>query len=112
MVGHCWLEPVDATDEPDGVMRPLLSRLGRPGVIGGVLFLSGAAALGDAPDTRASTEQIADYFVVHRNSVFVAVILLGAATVALLWFAARECLRAVSGGQAFSGLLAAVAPWQ
>jgi hypothetical protein len=88
-------------------MRPLLSRLGRPGVIGGVLFLSGAAALGDAPDTRASTEQIADYFVVHRNSVFVAVILLGAATVALLWFAARECLRAVSGGQAFSGLLAA-----
>jgi hypothetical protein len=74
-------------------------------VIGGVLFLFGAASLGDAPDTRASTEQIADYFVVHRNSVFLAVILLGAATVALLWFAATERRRAAGGGQGFSGAL-------
>jgi hypothetical protein len=86
-------------------MRSVVSRLARPGVFGGVLFLVGAASLGDAPDTRASTEQIADYFVTHRNSVFAAVILLGAATIALLWFVARERSRATRRGQDLSGLL-------
>ena len=43
------------------------------------------------PGTRADTEQMADYyFVRHRNSVFAAVVLLGAAAMALLWFAAQE----------------------
>jgi hypothetical protein len=76
-------------------------------VVAGILFLLGASSLGDAPDTRASTEQIAHYFVVHRNSVFAAVVLLGAATMALLWFVARERGRAVDVHQPFSGDLGA-----
>jgi hypothetical protein len=96
-----------AIDDPDGAMRFVLSRLARPGVVAGLLFLIGAGSLGDAPDTRASTEQIAEYFVVHRNSVFAAVIVLGAATVMMLWFAARERLRAHRSGQPFSGDLTA-----
>jgi len=72
-------------------------------VVGGILFFFGAASLGDAPDTRASSEQIADYFVRHRNSVFAAVVLLGAATMALLWFAARERRRAVGTDHGFTG---------
>ena len=84
-------------------MRSVLARVARPGVVGGVLFLFGAASLGDAPDTRASSEQIADYFVRHRNSVFAAVVLLGAATMALLWFAARERRRAAGAAQGFTG---------
>src|SRR5262249_6043547 len=86
-------------------MKPFLARFAPPGVLGGVLFLVGAASLRGGPHPRASTEQIADYFVVHRNSVFAAVVLLGTATMALLWFAARERLRAGGGGQSFSGAL-------
>jgi hypothetical protein len=90
-------------------MRSLLLRLARPGVVGGILVLVGAASLGDAPDTRASYEQIASYFVVHRNSVFVAVILLGAGGVALLWFGVEERRRAHRGGRSLAGDLAASA---
>jgi hypothetical protein len=79
-------------------MRTVLSKVIRPGVLTGVLLLLGASSLGDAPDTRASTAEIAAYFVTHRNSVFVAVIFFGAATIALLGFAATERLHAVSAG--------------
>jgi hypothetical protein len=88
-------------------MRPVLSRFARPGVVGGILLLVGAASLGDAPDTRASTEQIASYFVVHRNNVFVAVILLGAGGMALLWFGVAERHRSQRGGRPLAGDLAA-----
>jgi hypothetical protein len=95
-------------------VRTVLSRLSRPGVIAGVLLLFGASSLGDAPDTRASTEEIAAYFVAHRSSVLVAVVLLGAATIGVLGFAASEWRRVnaehgVAAAVAAGGALIAVA---
>jgi hypothetical protein len=83
-----------------------LSRVARPGVLAGVLFFVGAASLGDAPDTRSTTEQIAAYFVTNRNSIFMAVVAFGAAAFSLLWFAARERARSATGGASLSGDLA------
>jgi hypothetical protein len=80
-----------------------LARVRRPGVIAGALFFLGAASLGDAPDTRSSSEQIAAYFVDHRTSIFASAILLGGASMALLWFAAGERRRAVAANEAVAG---------
>jgi hypothetical protein len=50
------------------------------------LFL-GLGMLGDTPDTRDSSDQVAQYFVDHSSSVLTAVVLLGITAVALVVFA-------------------------
>ena len=44
-----------------------------------VALIVGLSFLGDTPDTRSSSSEIAAYFVAHRTSIFVAVVLIGIA---------------------------------
>ena len=46
-------------------------------MVGGVLVFSGASALGDTPDTRDTTAQVASYFRTNRTTVFVGCVLFG-----------------------------------
>lgn len=46
-------------------------------MVGGVLVFLGASALGDTPDTRDTTAQVASYFRTNRTTVFVGCVLFG-----------------------------------
>jgi len=59
-----------------------------PAVFTAVVLLVGISALGDAPDTRNSTEQIARYFSVHNNSIYFCAVCVTVAMGGLLVFAA------------------------
>ena len=57
-------------------------------LVAAVALFVGLGLLGDTPDTRDSSGQIASYFVAHSTSVLAAAVLLGVAVAALLVFAA------------------------
>ena len=57
-------------------------------LIAAVALFVGLGLLGDTPDTRDSTGEVASYFVAHSTSVLAAAVLLGVAVAALLVFAA------------------------
>jgi hypothetical protein len=54
------------------------------GVFAGVALGVGVSAFGDTPDPRWTTDEISNYFVHHRTEVFVGVVLLGIASMAVL----------------------------
>lgn len=56
----------------------------RPGLLAALLLFFGPSFFGDTPDTRDTTAKVAGYFVEHRTSVFVGVVVTGLALVALL----------------------------
>jgi hypothetical protein len=57
-------------------------------LIAAVALFVGLGLLGDTPDTRDSTGEVASYFVAHSTSVLAAAVLLGVAVAALLVFTA------------------------
>ena len=57
-------------------------------LIAAVALFVGLGLLGDTPDTRDSTSQVASYFVAHSTSVLAGAVLLGVAVAALVVFAA------------------------
>lgn len=68
-----------------GPKRPRsLRRLPGPGVLAGITLGVAVSAFGDTPDPRSTTEDIASYFIRHRVDVFVGVVLLGIALMAIL----------------------------
>src|SRR5882757_7401314 len=58
------------------------------GAVAGVLLLVALGSLGDTPDTRDSSAQVASWFVDHRVDVFTSTILMTIAVCALVWFVA------------------------
>jgi len=48
-------------------------------VASSVILFTGLGSLGDTPDTRSTSAEIADYFVAHRAAVFVAAVFIGVA---------------------------------
>jgi hypothetical protein len=62
---------------------------GFPGLLAGLALQLAASLLGDTPDTRDDTREIAAYFEDHRSDVFVSVVLFTIGALLLGWFAVR-----------------------
>ena len=69
-------------------------------MVGGVLVFLGASSLGDTPDTRDTTAQVASYFRTNRTTVFVGCVLLGLGLLAVLAVCARIATLLDATGQA------------
>lgn len=61
-----------------------LHRLPGPGVLAAITLSVAVSGFGDTPDPRSTTDDIASYFVRHRIDVFVGVVLVGIALMAML----------------------------
>jgi len=75
-----------------------INQLRWSGLTTAIGLMAGLSALGDTPDTRASTETIAAYFVNHHTSVLVGAVLMATAACALLVFGASLVERWASNG--------------
>ena len=81
---------------------------GLPALLAGLTLQVAASGLGDTPDTRDSTGQIAAWFDEHRTDVFVSVVLFTLGALLLGWFAVRVRDRLGAGGYPELGTVALV----
>ena len=81
---------------------------GLPALLAGLTLQVAASGLGDTPDTRDTTEQIAAYFDDHRTEIFVSVVLFTLGALLLGWFAVRVRDRLAGGGYPELGTVALV----
>jgi hypothetical protein len=72
-------------------------------VVAALGLLLGISFFGDTPDTRDTTEQVAQYFVDNRTAVFVGVVVVGIGLMGLLAVAAREAEQLDGAGQPRAG---------
>src|SRR3954471_15715357 len=72
------------------------------GVAAGVLFLVGFGLLATPPAPDAPAAAVADYLTSHRSRVFASAIVIAAAAVLFVWFAAALHKR-LGGGTALTG---------
>src|SRR3954468_13698435 len=71
---------------------------GLPALLAALTLQVAASGLGDTPDTRDSTREIAAYFQEHRTDVFVSVVLFTLGALLLGWFAVRVRDRLTAAG--------------
>ena len=78
-----------------------MTKVPRPssGTIAGIMLLVGVSAFGDTPDTRDSSAQVARYFVDHRTSIFVGVVIVGVSMILMVGTSARIATVLESTGQ-------------
>ncbi len=71
-----------------------------------MLVAVGPSAFGDTPDTRDTSQYMAEWFVTHRSSVMFGAAALGLGLLAFLWFAGTVATRLERAGHRDAGALA------